>query len=64
MTMRAKRYQNSRRFHMIMRRTTPLNPLNLLNPPNLFQTESKGSTPKGLTPNPAPYTPSSLSMLQ
>ena len=28
---------------------TPMNPLNLLNPPNLFRTQSKGGTPHGLT---------------
>ena len=34
----AKRYQNSAALLIFMRRTTPLNPLNLLNPPNLFRT--------------------------
>ena len=32
----------------------PLNPLNLLNPPNLFCPQSKDGTPAGLTPNPEP----------
>ena len=32
---------------------TPMNPLNLLNPPNLFRTQSKGGTPHGLTLNPS-----------
>ena len=32
----------------------PLNPLNLLNPPNLFRTQSKGAPPQGLTLNPEP----------
>ena len=32
----------------------PLNPLNLLNPPNLFRTQSKGAPPQGLTLNPKP----------
>ena len=32
----------------------PLNPLNLLNPPNLFCPQSKDGTPAWLTPNPEP----------
>ena len=40
----AKRYQNSA--------PPPLNLLNLLNPLNLFRTQSKGDTPHGLTLNP------------
>ena len=32
----------------------PLNLLNLLNPLNLFRTESKDTTPEGLTLNPEP----------
>ena len=43
-----------RRFYILMRRTAPVNPLNLLNLPNLFRMQSKGDPSYRLTPNPEP----------
>ena len=55
MTMRAKRYQNFVALpYFYAPHHPPLNPLNLLNPPNLFRTQSKDAPPQGLTLNPEP----------
>ena len=35
-----------------MRRTTPVEPSEPAPPLNLFRAQSKGGTPRGLTPNP------------
>jgi len=50
MTMRTKRYQNSAALLIFMRRTTIFH----FSFKRGFQTESKGTTPHGLTLNPEP----------
>ena len=47
-------FQYSVALLIFMRRPTPLNPLNLLNPLPLFRTQSKGDTPQGQPLNPEP----------
>ena len=49
----AKRYQNSAALHYFLRRTFPAEPVEPTEPAPLFRKQSKGSTPQGLTLNPA-----------
>ena len=51
----AKRHQNSAAPHYFLRRTTPVEPSEPVEPAPLFHT-LKGGTPKELTPNPEPRT--------
>ena len=62
MTTARSAIKTPRRFHMIMRRTTPVEPSEPVEPAEPLSNGIKGQHAQGA--NPEPYTPSSLSMLQ